>query len=281
MRHLAIFTLTMLALEFVASTSPKAEPAQAQTTKMAPKAGPGAAPDANNFELHDAAGAAKEAHGAKATKLQPTKTEAAMKFFVIEKDKGPVKGVVIELTSPTGDQYYTEETDADGYGEVLVPVGKKYDVTYLSLGGKKDVAATVAVTDEPKQNIRLTLRFKRLPPPPPFVLVGVNFDTAKATIRPESYAKLDLVFEFMKHRKHAQVEISGHTDNVGKAKANKLLSEQRAQACRTYLMGKGIDGARMKTVGHGDEKPIATNDTPEGRQTNRRMEVVELPAAAP
>ena len=71
-------------------------------------------PDApKEFILKDAEGGAKGAHGAKASKIVPTKTEAAMKFFVVEKDKGPVKGVVICLTSPEGDRYYTEETDDD------------------------------------------------------------------------------------------------------------------------------------------------------------------------
>src|SRR5688572_5682047 len=177
-----------------------------------------AAPDANDFVLQDS-NAAKGARGAKPSKIVPTKTEAAMKFFVIDKDKGPVKGVVINLTSPAGSKYFTDETDDQGYAEVLVPVGQKYDVTYLSLG-RRDFAATVTVTSEPKQNIKLTLRFKRQPPLPPFVLTGVNFDTGKAIIRPESFVRLDIVYEFMRYKKSAQVEISGHTDNVGKAKAN-------------------------------------------------------------
>jgi len=236
-----------------------------------------ASPDANNFELHDsqATGAAKNAHGTSASKLEPTRTEAVMKFFVIEKEKGPVKGVVICMTSPEGTKYFTEETDAEGYAEVLVPVGKKYDVTYLALG-RKDVAATVTVTDEPKQKVKLTLRFKRLPPPPPFVLTGVNFDTAKATIRPESFDRLDIVYEFLKYKKKARVEISGHTDNVGKAKANKTLSADRAQACRAYLISKGIAGDRITTMGYGDERPAVPNDSAENRQKNRRIEVVEV-----
>ena len=234
-------------------------------------------PDAGNFELHDThdAGTAKSAHGAKDSKLEPTATEAVMKFFVIEKDKGPVKGIVICMPAPDGTRYYTEETDAEGYAETLVPVGKKYEVTYLALG-RKDVAATVTVTDEPKQRVKLTLRFKRLPPPPPFVLKGVNFDTAKATIRPESHDLLDTVYEFMKHKKKARVEISGHTDNVGKPKANKTLSADRAQACRAYLINKGIGGDRMTTVGYGDERPMVPNDSDENRQKNRRIEVVEI-----
>ena len=234
-----------------------------------------ASPDAGEFVLQNS-NAAKDARGAGASKVVPTKTDAAMKFFVIDKDKGPVKGVVICLTSPAGTTYYTEETDAAGYAEVLVPNGQKYDVTYLRLG-RGDIASTVAVTNEPKQTIKLTLRYKREPPPPPFVLTGVNFDTAKATIRPESLVRLDIVAEFMKHKKSAQVEISGHTDNVGKPKTNKALSERRAQACRSYLISKGIDSGRITAVGHGGERPVAPNDNEENRQKNRRIEVLELP----
>jgi outer membrane protein OmpA-like peptidoglycan-associated protein len=233
-----------------------------------------AAPDASEFVLKDSKDVARSARGTKASKIVPTKTEAAMKFFVIDKDKGPVKGVVICLTSLLGTKYYTEETDDEGYAEVLVPVGQKYDVTYLSLAAG-EVTATVSVTNEPKQSIKLTLRYKRLPPPPPFVLTGVNFDTGKATIRPESLVRLDVVADFMTHKKSSRMEISGHTDNVGNPKANKVLSARRAQACRAYLISKGIDGSRITAVGHGDERPIVPNDGDANRQKNRRIEVVE------
>jgi outer membrane protein OmpA-like peptidoglycan-associated protein len=236
--------------------------------------------DAGDFVLHDTTGtqAAKDARSAHGSKLTPTKTEAVIKFFVIDKDKGPVKGVAICLTAPDNAKYYTDETDAEGYAEALVPSGQKYEVTYLSLG-RKDIATAVTVTSEPKQTIKLTLRYKALPPPPPFVLTGVNFDTGKSIIRPESTGLLDVVAEFMKHRKSAQIEISGHTDNVGKAKANKILSTNRAQACRTYLIGKGIETSRITAVGWGGERPVAPNDTAENRQKNRRIEVVEVQPA--
>ncbi len=238
-----------------------------------------AAPDANEFVLHDS-GKAKDAAGAKdgaakASKIVPTRTEAAVKFFVIDKERGPVKNVVICLTAPDGSKRYTDETDDAGYAELLVPVGQKYEITYLSLGARGDIVASVTVTGEPKQNIKLTLRYKRLPPPPPFVLTGVNFDTGKATIRSESLPRLDVVVEFMKHKKSARVEISGHTDNVGNSKANKALSARRAQACRSYLMSKGIAADRVTAVGYGDERPVAANDSDENRQKNRRIEVVE------
>src|SRR5205823_277129 len=98
----------------------------------------------------------------------------------------------------------------------------------------------------------------------------------KATIRPESFPRLDVVVEFMQHKKSARVEISGHTDNVGNPKTNKALSAKRAQACRSYLMSKGIDGGRITAVGHGAERPLVPNDTEDNRQQNRRIEVVEL-----
>jgi OmpA-OmpF porin, OOP family len=248
--------------------------ALALAANAAPDGGQRPSGESKDFVLHES-GTAKDAHGAKASKIQPTKTEAAMRLIVVDKDKGPVKGVVISLTAPSGTKYYTEETDAEGYAEVLVPVGQKYELTYLSLG-RKDIAATVSVTNEPKQNVKLTLRYKSLPPPPPFVLSGITFDTAKATIRPESFPRLDVLVDFMTHKKSARVEISGHTDNVGKPKANKTLSAKRAQSCRAYVISKGIDGSRIDAVGYGDERPIASNHTEDGRQTNRRIEVKEL-----
>ena len=257
MRHLATLTLATLAL----------------TAGAAARAAQPAAGEGNDFVLHDS-NAAKDAHGAKASKIEATKTEAAMKFVVVDKDKGPVKGIVVCLTAPMGGKYYTAETDADGYAEVLVPVGQKYDVTYLSLS-RHEVAATVSVTNEPKQNVKLTLRYKRQPPPPPFVLGGITFETGKATLKPESYDRLEIVIDFMTHKKSAHIEISGHTDNKGNPKANKALSEKRAQACRDYVIKRGIDGSRLKAVGYGDERPIAPNDTDEGRQKNRRIEAKE------
>ena len=243
--------------------------ADAATSAAQPTSG-----EDNDFVLHDSA-AAKDTPGAKASRIAPTKTEAAMRFIVIDKDKGPVKGVVISLTAPGGNKYYTEETDAAGYAEALVPVGQKYEVTYLSLG-RRDIAATVTVASEPKQNVKLTLRYKSLPPPPPFVLTGVIFDTGKATIRPKSFPRLDIVVDFMTHKKSSRVEISGHTDKAGNAKANKALSAKRAQACRDYIISKGVDRSRLTAIGYGDEHPIAPNDTDEGRQQNRRIEAKEL-----
>jgi outer membrane protein OmpA-like peptidoglycan-associated protein len=250
--------------------------AEADTPAGAPAAGADSAA-ANEFVIRDSEGVPPE-QSKRPSKIKPTETEAALKFFVVDKDKGPIKGIVISLTAADGKKYYTEETAADGYAELLVPVGQKYDIVYLSLG-RRDVAAKVTVTREPRQNLRLTLRYQRIDPPPGeqerFVLDGIYFDTGKAVLRPESFPRLDSIVEFMMYKKSARIEISGHTDNVGSPKTNKALSQKRANACRDYLTAKGIDGSRIVAIGYGAERPIAPNDTEDGRQKNRRIEANE------
>lgn len=221
--------------------------------------------------------------GVKASKIKPTRTEAALRFTLVDKDKGPIKGIVIKLTAPRGKTYFTDETDAKGYTELLVPVGQKYELEYLSLGRRK-ISARIPVDNGPAQTIRLTLRYKRYEDPRTnrrsgaqnFILEGVHFETGKATIRRESFPRLDRVVEYMTHKTSARIEISGHTDNVGKARRNKALSRRRALACRKYLISKGIAGRRIQAVGFGAERPIASNATVEGRAQNRRIEAVEL-----
>src|SRR3954469_7544632 len=145
--------------------------AAATTAYAAPPADPPSG-EKGEFQLQDTH-TAKEAHGANASKIKPTRTEAAMKLFVVDKDKGPVKGVVIFLTGPDKKKYYAEPTDSEGYTEVLVPVGQRYDVTFLSLG-RREIAATVPVSDEPSQSVKLTLRYKRELAPKPFIISGGN-----------------------------------------------------------------------------------------------------------
>ncbi len=244
----------------------------------------------NEFQLQDST-TAGSAHGATESKIEATDTHAAMKFFVVDKTKqAPITGIVISLEGPDGKKYYTEETDVAGYGEVLVPIGQTYEVVYLSLG-RKDVTAKVTVKDKPRQNIKLTLRYKpraadRAPAaagkgqPTGKVrglrLDGVTFRSASAELTPESLPRLDSVVEYLTHKKSARIEVAGHTDNVGSAKKNMALSERRAKACRDYLIRKGIDGSRIEAVGYGAEDPLASNDTEAGRQKNRRIEAREL-----
>lgn len=73
-----------------------------------------------------------------------------------------------------------------------------------------------------------------------------------------------------------RITVEGHTDNVGNAAANKELSRKRADSVRAWLVSQGIDASRIETAGFGDSKPAADNTTAEGRQQNRRVELVRL-----
>lgn len=104
------------------------------------------------------------------------------------------------------------------------------------------------------------------------VLKGVNFDFNKATLRGDSETILMMAYNALVAKPDVQIEISGHTDNVGSQQYNQVLSLQRAQAVRNWLVQKGIASNRMKTVGKGQNEPVAPNTTEEGRAENRRIE---------
>ena len=91
-------------------------------------------------------------------------------------------------------------------------------------------------------------------------------------MKSESYPELERVVKLLKNNPSIRLEISGHTDNVGSYLANKKLSEDRAKSVVDYLVDKGINENRLEYKGYSFTQPIAPNDTPQGRQQNRRVE---------
>ncbi len=107
------------------------------------------------------------------------------------------------------------------------------------------------------------------------ISLNVEFDINKAIVKDKYYDEIKKVADFMKEFPDSTCEIGGHTDNIASAAYNQKLSEQRANSVRQYLIDKfGIDGSRLTATGYGLTKPIASNDTAEGRQKNRRVEAV-------
>jgi len=103
---------------------------------------------------------------------------------------------------------------------------------------------------------------------------GINFDIDKATLRPESMGTLNQIKAVMASDPTLKFEIDGHTDNTGGAAHNLALSQQRADAVKAQLVSMGISADRLTTKGCGDTKPIASNDTQDGKANNRRVEFV-------
>ncbi len=107
----------------------------------------------------------------------------------------------------------------------------------------------------------------------PATLNNINFDYDKSELRPESYPELTRLCNLFRSEKW-RVEISGHTDNVGTPEYNLALSQRRAESVKAFLVSKGISAGRLGTRGYGAEKPVASNETEEGRAQNRRVEIV-------
>jgi outer membrane protein OmpA-like peptidoglycan-associated protein len=101
---------------------------------------------------------------------------------------------------------------------------------------------------------------------------AVRFDTNKATLTTQAKTNLDKLIPVFNEYADTNIEIFGYTDNTGKAEYNLTLSQRRAESVRDYLVSKGLKSSRFKTSGLGIADPIATNDTPEGRSQNRRVE---------
>jgi outer membrane protein OmpA-like peptidoglycan-associated protein len=104
------------------------------------------------------------------------------------------------------------------------------------------------------------------------VLNNVFFDFDKSILKEESYPELNRIIDLMMKTPAMQIEIAGHTDSVGDEQYNLQLSERRAKAVTKYLLGKGIENTRINTTFFGEQKPTTTNETPEGRGRNRRVE---------
>jgi outer membrane protein OmpA-like peptidoglycan-associated protein len=160
------------------------------------------------------------------------------------------------------------DTDGDGlsdYEEVMVyktdPLNKDTDGGSVDDGTevRRGTDPLVADDDVVKMDV-------------PIVLEGITFATGKSDITPESEQILMQALKTMQTYPEIVVEISGHTDNVGRKASNQKLSQQRADAVKGWLVSKGIDAERMTAVGYGQDKPRVANDTAENKRLNRRIE---------
>lgn len=140
-------------------------------------------------------------------------------------------------------------------------VGEAYDLVVIEKKAMtQDVTATDMLDSLNKQG---------------FVALYINFDTNKATIKPESRPIVDQIVVLLKDNPTLNVSVEGHTDSTGTPAKNKTLSQERAQSVMNALVAAGIDKKRLGAVGWGQEKPMADNRTEEGKAKNRRVEIVK------
>ena len=157
----------------------------------------------------------------------------------------------------------TADADGDGVSDFFdkcpgTPAGTKVDGSGCPLPEPPKIEEKVQITEEDRRVVRDAIQ-------------NLEFEFAKASIRPSSYPSLDKVAEILVN-KHFSLKLAGHTDNVGSADHNMALSKDRAEAVKAYLVSRGANPSRIEATGYGMTQPIATNKTAAGRAKNRRVE---------
>ncbi|MBX2872311.1 MAG: OmpA family protein [Saprospiraceae bacterium] len=159
---------------------------------------------------------------------------------------------------------------------ITLPLGKLYSYRvqqdgYYPISNNIDLRKAEAELNQ-LEEIRVPLLTEMLENDLAIPLKNLFFETAKYDIKQTSFKELERLAKFIQEQ-DVIVEISGHTDNVGAATYNKGLSKNRAEATKQYFVKSGVGAARIKALGYGMDRPVASNDTEEGRAQNRRVEI--------
>lgn len=199
-------------------------------------------------------------------------------FFarVIDADTKKTVQANLELVNLTDEAAKKRMETTGSNGEVLVvlPVGANYALS-VSKEGYLFFSESFKLTDlntlyDP---YNLLIELKPIEVGSEMNLYNVYFETDSFKILPQSEPELQKLVTFLKNNSGLKVEIQGHTDDTGTAEFNKTLSEKRAQSVVDYLVENGINSQRLNSAGFGESKPVATNNTEEGRRLNRRTTI--------
>jgi len=191
-------------------------------------------------------------------------------------DKKTTKGLPssVELVDLASRQMITKvQTDETGNYLITLPVGKDYMFNvnrkgYLFYSDNFPMSNRV-----PDSTYEKNIPLSPIEANATIILRNIFFDVNKYEIKPESQAELDKLVELLTENPGLQIEISGHTDNVGKPADNLVLSNNRAKAVVSYLVSKKIAATRLLAKGYGETKPIADNKSEAGKALNRRTEM--------
>ena len=209
-----------------------------------------------------------------------SKVEVNKKFLTVFKGNTidaltskPVLGFIDITDNSTGKITETFETNsATGKFIITLTSGKNYGIAVKSKGYLFH-SENFDIPDGGEDNIvNKTIELKNIAIGNTIALRNIFFDLGKSTLRLESNAELDRLIKLLQDVPSLKIEISGHTDNTGSATINDALSQSRANEVVVYLKSKGISADRLSAKGYGSKVPVATNNTDEGRQQNRRTE---------
>lgn len=164
------------------------------------------------------------------------------------------------------------KTNPEGYAAFLMAANREYGITiskteYVIHSYRREIGSAIDgdFTD--------TVYLMPMRDTQTMVLQNVLFETGEARLLPGSGTELDQVARYLREHPQWGVRLTGHTDSVGQAEDNLVLSKARAQSVKDYLVNQGVDPSKIAVEGKGESQPVATNETEEGRQRNRRTEL--------
>ena len=161
----------------------------------------------------------------------------------------------------------------NGSFRTKLPAGDIYDVRIDAIGDQLEYNSIEIPELPDNAEFGVMELFILYEMPEMFTLSNLHFETGKSTVKASSYASLNQLAEFLIRKKNQKIVIAGHTDNVGDSATNNMLSLDRAETVKTYLMRKGVPVEQLKAKGYGDSMPIADNSNEFGRAKNRRTEI--------
>ncbi|MBI1767486.1 MAG: OmpA family protein [Bacteroidetes bacterium] len=163
----------------------------------------------------------------------------------------------------------------DGNYSIKIPTNKSYTIEILSIGYVNlSDRADLQVFD--LKNLQMNFKLQPIEVGTVVQMKNVLFYMGTTKLLEESYSELNVVVGFLNDNPQIEIELEGHTDNRGDSKKNMVLSQQRVDVIKKYLVSRGINAKRLKGRGYGDTRPIATNENEESRKLNRRVEFLIL-----
>lgn len=205
---------------------------------------------------------------------QPSKTTYLKGIITNAKTNQPVKASVKIQNIEKNESVMSISSDEKNGDFLLTLVtDKEYGFNVLKEGFavySKNFSFTGTTDNKPQL---LEIKLQPLEAGTKFDLRNVFFETGKYELKAESSNELNYIVDILNKNPTIKIKVSGHTDNVGQAESNRILSENRAKAVLEYFVSKGILKERLSSVGYGSEKPISENETESGRAQNRRTEI--------
>ncbi|MEN9963121.1 MAG: hypothetical protein RL582_216, partial [Bacteroidota bacterium] len=165
------------------------------------------------------------------------------------------------------------QTDEEGNFIMPLPVDGEYAVNVNRKGYLFYSSSWETGKESDSDSIQWSIPLSPIEKGATLVLKNIFFEKNAATLNPSSFSELNELAKLMKENTGVRIEITGHTDNVGQKNDNLVLSQKRASSVSNYLVSQGISADRLTSKGYGDAKPIASNDTEQGKSLNRRTEI--------